>query len=372
MTAPTEAAQEPMRVLFVTRKWPPAVGGMETYSVELANELRDLVDLELQTLAGRADGRPPAAPALAWFLFTSAVMLVRRRRDFDLVHFGDFVLFPLAWLHALVAPGSARAVTVHGLDLIYGNRPGLAARVYRVFMGFARQRIGSIDLVLANSRNTADIARRQGLGDAVVVPLGVRLEQATPVTRSAEQPAETFILFVGRLVPRKGAAWFAEQVLPRLGADLRLKVVGKVWDAEEGRRLAAQPGVELVGYVSDEELAELRRRALAVVMPNIPSPGETDVEGFGITALEAAASGAPLIAARIEGITDAVIDGETGFLEPALDVDRWVARISDLRTWTPEQRAAFTARARDAIGEHYAWSRVARDTVAAYRKVLRR
>jgi glycosyltransferase involved in cell wall biosynthesis len=253
-------------------------------------------------------------------------------------------------------------ISVHGLDLIFGNRKGPAARVYRALMAFAAKRRGVLTRILANSANTADIARRKGLGECRVVPLGVRMEEAPP----ADVDPTPFVLFVGRIVPRKGAGWFVEEVLPSLPEDTLLRVVGRPWDDAETARLEGHPRVEVLGRVEDGELARLRTTARAIVMPNVESRGETDVEGFGIAALEASASGTPLVASRLEGLIDAVRDGETGFLEPAGDADRWVARLRELLAWGDTERSEFAGRARRALAVHYTWSRVAEDTVAAY------
>ena len=60
----------------------------------------------------------------------------------------------------------------------------------------------------------------------------------------------------------------------------------------------------MIGEVSDDMLAAAYRSADVMVMPNIPVRG--DMEGFGLVALEAAAAGLPVVASRIEGITDAI------------------------------------------------------------------
>jgi glycosyltransferase involved in cell wall biosynthesis len=86
-----------LKVLFVTRKWPPAVGGMEVYCAELTRELSGRVDLTTHALPGREDGRPPSGLRLAWFFLREAVFLVRHRNRYDVIHYGDLVMFPLAW-----------------------------------------------------------------------------------------------------------------------------------------------------------------------------------------------------------------------------------------------------------------------------------
>ena len=74
-----------LRTLFLTRKWPPAVGGMETYSVELTTELGKLVDLDVRKLPGNKGGRPPSLVALAFFFLAGSVFLLRARNRYDVV-----------------------------------------------------------------------------------------------------------------------------------------------------------------------------------------------------------------------------------------------------------------------------------------------
>lgn len=355
-----------MKVLFITRKWPPAVGGMETYSRELARELKKQVDLDLLVLPGREDGKPPGLIALALFFFRTAFALSRRGRSWDLVHFGDFVLFPLVWLHSKVSPSTPRVVTVHGLDVIFGNRTGWKAGIYRLFMSWAERHRDCLQSIIVNSRNTGRLVTKAGLGESVVIPLGVRLSATETANATPIEPDDRYVLFVGRLVRRKGAAWFATEVLPHLPQDVRFKVVGKTWDPSEDEALRMAPRVERLGYVTDQELARLRAGAVAVVMPNIPSEGEQDVEGFGITALEAAVGGAPLVAAELEGVADAVIDGVTGFLLEPLQPMIWADKICELLAWTPDQRHAFFETATFRVARDFSWSRVARDTVKVY------
>ena len=357
-----------MKVLFITRKWPPAVGGMETYSMELCHELKSLVDLEVCFLPGNADGCPPSVTKVIKFFMVNILFLWRERNSFDVIHFGDFVLFPLAWLHSKFSPSLKRVITVHGLDLIYGNRKGFAPLVYKIFVSWAKGRRASLDAIITNSQNTSRIVKDAGFGGSFAIPLGVRVNEVSEI--KCVDPKERYLLFVGRIVRRKGAGWFVENVLPHLPEDIVLKVVGKIWDSEEGKRLENNPRVHLLGYVDDLQLDMLRSKAVSIVMPNIPSSDNTDVEGFGITALEAAATGTPLIAADIEGLTDAVKHGETGFLVPPFDEMAWKNRITEIIKWTEAERQKFSLKSKRVLEEEYSWRRVAKDTYAVYAQLF--
>jgi phosphatidylinositol alpha-1,6-mannosyltransferase len=350
------------RVLFITRKWAPAVGGMETYALKLTEALASRCTLEVKTLPGKPDGTPPAMLSLAVFMVRSVAVLLGRR--VDVVHLGDLVLWPLALVARWAGSSRRLAITAYGLDLIYGRRKGALPKIYRWYLGLGVRLIGKSVRIIAISGPTAELCREAGFSDVTVVTLGVDEPPATPLT--APGPSDRpFVLFVGRLVRRKGAAWFALDVLPRLPEPIRFIVVGKRWDDKEVASLQGSARIEHHDFVSNDMLRALRQQALVVVMPNIPSNG-FDVEGFGLTALEAAADGGVLLASGIEGIVDAVVDGETGFLLPSEDAAQWAKKIGEILEWSDEYRSAFIENARSIVASRFSWSAVAERTIEAY------
>jgi glycosyltransferase involved in cell wall biosynthesis len=118
-------------------------------------------------------------------------------------------------------------------------------------------------------------------------------------------------------------------------AGVRLVVAG------EGRsraavEAAAGPGTELLGEVDDATLVDLYRRCQALVFP-----GEED---FGIVPVEAQACGAPVLARRVGGVLDSVVDGVTGTLYDGGD-DEVGALASALRHFDPSRFDPGAARA---------------------------
>ncbi len=83
-----------------------------------------------------------------------------------------------------------------------------------------------------------------------------------------------------------------------------------------------------IGKKPDRFRDILLNAADAFIMPNISIPD--DVEGFGISALEAGACGLPVIASNIQGIRDAVLDGITGYLVEEGDVEGYISKIHSL------------------------------------------
>jgi phosphatidyl-myo-inositol dimannoside synthase len=128
------------------------------------------------------------------------------------------------------------------------------------------------------------------------------------------------VLTVGRLHPRKGQL-LALQALQALPPELKNRV--EYWIAGSTskphyektlRETAALPGltVRFLGNLSDEDLEQTYAQADIFALTSIDH-GHS-VEGFGLVYLEASAHGLPVVAHRVGGVSEAVVDGETGFL----------------------------------------------------------
>lgn len=354
-----------MRVLFITRKWPPAVGGMETYSRDLTQALTDVsVDLDIKALPGKDNGDPPGAVALACFILKMFWFLITKGRQYDVIHVGDFVLAPLGLVAKWVCRPAKVLIMIHGLDILFGNRRGVAPFIYRVYQGIITW-LKPADHFVANSSNTGELCVQHKLEPVTVIPLGVNTD--LPLVGGGKAGKD--ILFLGRLVTRKGAAWFSRNVLPKLGPDTRFIVVGKTWDKSEEDILKLSPQVVIKGYVEDAELAELKRDCLLAVMPNQPSKSAVDVEGFGLVAAELSVQGIPLLASNIEGLKSAVLDQKTGFLLDYADVDNWVKNIERIKSWDEKERQAYCQSCREEAIRYYAWARVADQHIDMYKEL---
>lgn len=352
------------RVLFVTRKWPPAVGGMENYSYQLTNELAKLTNLDILHLTGRSGGRPPTALSLLLFFFRSFYYLTKHRKRYDIVHFGDLVLTPLAWFDFLLMRSRKRVVTVHGLDIIYGRRAGFLPSIYRGFMFLVRKTAFVYSEYIGHSANTCALAEDAGLSPTRVVPLAVDSKNIATPNENMQLP-ENFVFFFGRVVKRKGLGWFLKEVLPLLPKEVVVVAAGTIWEEEELLGSDATRFQHL-GVVTQEDLSRCCRDAICVVMPNISCEEDGDVEGFGLVAVEAAAMGAVVLAASTDGLVDAIKSGETGFLLTSEEASEWTTKINVIRAWSDEDRGEFVNTSETIVASYYNWQRVAQETLEAY------
>src|SRR5690348_6782978 len=351
-----------MRILFVTRKFPPSVGGMEVYSKELFSALQGL-DGGVEICKPRRPilGRPSMLRLAGFFAGTSWTLL-RRARKCDAILLGDFALAGLAIIAKLASLGRVRVViSLHGNDLFFLRKKTLKAAAYRLV---CRGVIAShtLDAAIANSRAIREEAISIGISPVHIITLAT----ATPPPGKlpGASGSRRAILFAGRLIKYKGLSWFVREVWPRLDPTLELLVAGTIWDQSELDSIRDQSRIRYIGPLPHDELLALRAQVIACVMPNLPPAATEQDEGFGLSALEAPAVGTPTVASRCGGLADAVVDGTTGFLLAPLDVEAWVHCLNDISGWSQSRRDEFAREARAHILEHFNWKEVGQKTLA--------
>lgn len=353
-----------MRILFVTRKFPPSVGGMEVFAEELFLALKPKCD---ELILFKPDppimGRPSVF-ILLQFLAKAAKAVLRDARNVDVVLLGDALLTPLAWLSKVRARATVTTVvTAHGNDVYFAQRKTIGSLIYKAALKlFAR----GADLLVANSSDTQQVASSLGFRRTTRIPLATRL---IPEPERTSSSAANSILFAGRLMRCKGLAWFIQEVMPKVDPSLDLLVAGPPWDASEMDAVLNCPRARYLGSMSRESLAELRARVIACIMPNLPAHLSGQNEGFGLSALESAAVGTPVLASKLGGLAEAVVENVTGFLVEPLDADGFAARINSIMKWSEHDRRQFAIRARQTVAERFTWDRVAEDYLAEFRRL---
>lgn len=330
-----------MKVLFITRKYPPAVGGMETFSAGFVHALGSIVTVW---------SLPGLQINLLWWYPVTLVRAIVYAKKFDVIHCGDGVL---ALLGAAITRLTHRPVTItlHGLDVTYQHWP------YQPVLRWSLRQLANCVCV---SRATAHEVKQRGVleSNICVIPNGININDWPNVHADTPVPTQLpkQLLTVGRLVPRKGVAWFIAEVLPKLKTPVHYHVVGHGPEFNAIQTAITQQHLEhhvtLHGRVDDTTLRQLYRQTDVFVMPNIAVPNNP--EGFGIVALEAAVCGVPVVAARLDGMSDAVVDGVTGFLLESGSVLAWIEcldRILSTRPLLPEH-------IRTAVIQHFSWQAV--------------
>ena len=352
-------------ILFLARRYPPSVGGIQTYAKELHNRFRRRCEVKLIAL-----GRDPLYH-LAWFMpyaFCAAVFHILRRRP-DVIFFMDGVTSALAPFLRPFTPARF-TVTIHGAELTFRR-----AFFSRLMRAGAR----ACDRTVMVSRATAALAAGSGLpedntcviyqGIHALIPsesehrlLKKRFERAHGL-RLEERP---FLLNYGRQVRRKGVVEFIENGMPLMRKDICLFISGS--GPTQDRITAAVESLNLgdrvfaLGQLDDSAVAMLRREAQLFLMPNIHL--SHDAEGFGIAPLECLYAGLPVVYFDVDALGESLRDG--GFRVSPGDYPAFVAQIHRYLDLPAEDKDRVRTRVRAFVRREYSWEKATVQYLAAF------
>lgn len=362
-------------------------GGVERTTIEVAEAIKQdggtalvasrggRLEPELAAAGGELIRMPADSKNPAVLLANSYRLAgLARKRGVSLIHARSRAP---AW-SALMAARRLKlpfVTTYHG---IYNGRSSFK-RLYNSVMAKG-------DIVIANSEYTRAhvLKHHKAAPDRVVtIPRGVDLDLFDPARVSATQvqalrrawSAENRFVV---LLPARLTRWKGHRTLIDAAAAIkasnkaRLKLVlagdaqgrtGYLQELEAQIAIAEMKSdVVIPGHIEDMPAALLA--ADVVVTPSI------EPEAFGRAAVEAAAMGRPVIATRLGGFTETVVDGETGFLVPPDNPAALAEALERLLHMPPEARAAMGARAQTRARNLYAKATLQASTLQVYRRLM--
>jgi glycosyltransferase involved in cell wall biosynthesis len=353
------------KILFISRAYPPIVGGIENQNYELSCWLPKIAEVKTIANTGGKKFLPlflPYACLKAFFLF----------RKYDVILLGDAVLSIIGWKLKFFYKKPVICVT-HGLDLTY------KMKLYqKIWIGIF---IKKMDRLIAVGNETIEAGVRRGIAREkfIFIPNGVDTEKfCEPHTREELEKIlgeklnnRKIILSTGRLAVHKGIDWFSENVVPRLSDNSLFVIAGDGEKRKDVEKIIEQKRIrnkiKMLGRVSDKDLKILYNTADIYVKPNIKVEGT--MEGFGLVAIEAASCKLPAIASNLEGLKDAIKEGENGFLVESGNVDAWIEKINELLA-NDELRKSFGEKARRYVIENYGWEKISRKYLEEIKKTI--
>jgi glycosyltransferase involved in cell wall biosynthesis len=362
-----------MKILFITHKFPPSVGGMEKQSYELISRF----DESKIVLAHKGD-----ESIIVFFLkLRSRVKkILKQHNDIEIIHLNDGLM--AAAFTMLCPKVKVKTVaTLHGLDVVF------PLGIYQKYI-FPKVALNIDKFICVSNATYNECVNRNIVKDKLkVVSNGVDVKRSivnfdpinidSTLRKYGISSTDSLIIGVGRPVRRKGFSWFAQNVLNILPNNYKYIHIGhiqdeksnfllpsslhKKWqlfmgatsDASALKVLSLKPEYKdrliLAGRVSDEERDILISQARVVIMPNIYDPG--DMEGFGLVALEAAIYGKVVLVSAIEGLTDAIHDGKNGYHVASGNVSAWQNAIVKYC----EKNTLYDERIRQYTIDNYSW-----------------
>jgi glycogen synthase len=399
----------PLRALLLTNEYPPSVyGGAGVHVGELARELRRRIGLDVRTFGDHdeseagyrvrgyvpAHGLDGADPRMrgAWGALSRDLAMAIDPVDADVVHCHTWYVH-LAGLLVRHAYGLPLVVTVHSLEPLRPWKREQLGGGYDLSTWVERTALESAEAVIAVSRGTRDdVLRHFDVAPERVHVIHNGIDAAfyapDPATDALERhgvdPGRPYVLFVGRITRQKGIVHLVRAIRhldPGFGVVLcagqpDTPEIAAEMEAAVAEARAHRPDVVWIGeMVSRPDVRQLYSHAALFVCPSVYEP-------FGIINLEAMACETAVVASRVGGIPEVVVDGETGVLVPLelsaddpmspADPDRYARDLADAVNRLMADgalRARMGAAGRRRAADHFSWSAIADETVALYRSL---
>lgn len=346
------------------------LGGGERYPLELARAMASEVDCELITIGTRPS-----------FVREPGGLRLRTLRALTFLH-GHFAHGLAPGLPSFLADGDV--IHTHQMRSTPSRLAVLATR-------FRHQRAVCTDHGLQGSSWGGTLPRLFDYFLAVSEYSARELHsppRRTRVIYGGADPSRYFpdttversgVLFVGRVTPHKGV----DRLIRALPRNARLLIAGSEGHDPNPperdypkllRQLSEGRDVRFLGAVADDDLPTLYRQARVLVLPSVHRTcygREFKVsELLGLVAIEAMASGTPVICSRIGGLPEVVRDGVTGFLVDPGNVEELGERLSEM-LGNPEMARRMGNNARELALERFTWKDCAERCLETYEQLLR-
>lgn len=342
----------------------------DPFRVPKLGEIRDGIDL-LEVLTMWSAGFPEPRT----FCMRVARLLAERRDEFDVIHDNQSLGRGLLKLQRLGLPVVA---TVHH-PITKDRVVEVAAASWwrkplvRRWYGFAemQKRVARRipELLTVSSSSAADIESdfRVAPGQLHTVPLGVDTDLFTP---AEHRVSGRIIAIASADVPLKGVSHLLHAVARlRVERDLDVQLVSKLGPNGPTEKLIAELGISDIVHISsglsDDELAGLLASAEVACIPSL-------YEGFSLPAVEAMASGTPIVASRAGALPEVVgDDGACARLVRPADVDELTSVLGQLLD-SPLERRRLGQAGRQRAVDVFSWESVAAQTVSVYQRAIER
>ena len=367
-----------MKILLATEWYPPDIGGVSSHVTSLEKYLRKREhNVYIVTRRKNRKEKPSIIELstkniLEGFFSNGDVKEVFKEVDPDIVHAHHaFTPVPLLSIKVSSELGYPLVLTNHSA---YFYDYEAVLRILALFSIPVRSILSKTNKIIAVSETAKKFIEKIVPGVPVtVVPNGVDTEIFTPYGSKdlKEELEDSFIiLYVGRLVPRKGIRILLDSmpyILKKI-PEAKLVIVGEGILLNElkerAKVLEIEEHVIFRGGVSQNNLPDIYRSSDIVVIPSIYG------ESFGIVAIEAMACGKPVIASPVGGLQEIIIDGINGLLLKSVNITEIVEKIYYLYV-NKELYKEISLNALKIVYEKYSWDKLISEIEKIYKTVIK-
>lgn len=356
------------KILFISRAYPPVLGGIENQNFGIAKILSTLTEVKI---IANTKGKK----FLPLFLPKAFFQTLFSLRKYDTVLFGDGVLTPLGIVLRIFYPTKKFVSIIHGLDITFAYKKSILGKIYRFLIIPA---ISKMDKLIMVGNHTIAEANKFGIKkeSCIFIPNGFDKEKVSEkFTRQdladylkMDLNNKKVLLRVGRYVKHKGLDWFIREVMPLLpenyiligaGGRVAQKTAGDSDIFPECKKNITlkklENRVKLLTNIPQDKMNLLFNTVDMFVSPNVKVEGS--MEGFGINAIEGSACAKIVVASDLEGLKDAVIEGENGFLVEPGDQEQYAKKIKTILE-DQELVKSFGKKAQKFTYDNFSWESI--------------
>jgi len=291
-------------------------------------------------------------------------------RKYDIIH----THWPLP--HAIFGYVASRICKARHILYFHGVELMWVKKELKFLKPFLRWTIKKADAVMCNSTHTEARIREIYNRQINIIPSGqAAMTELKPVgvVVKSKTSKEKNILFVGRLVERKGVKYLIEafaNIVSKI--DARLTIISTGPELDSLQKLALEKGVvnkiDFLGKVSPQKLDECYQNADVFVLPAVVD-SKGDTEGLGVVLIEALTYKIPVIATGVGGIVDIIKHNETGILVPEKDALALANAL--LKILQDDKFATMLAETGyQYVNEKYNWNTIVDQVISLFNKFI--
>lgn len=365
-----------MHILIINSEYPPIGGGAGNASAHIARCLAQM-GYEVSLVTSRFGELPSREQTDGVTIYRIPALRLRKDRSTAFEQIAFIIaasLWTLNWIpkfkpHVSLAffgiPSGAAAWLIrriYGIPYVVslrgGDVPGFRPYDFKIYHKLIAPLLRIVwrdaSAIVANSNGLRDLALKfDARFEISVIPNGADVKNRYDGTRDWSPPR---LLSVGRLVHQKGFDLAMRALAGLKDLQWQWKIVGDGPLNQMLRSLAAELGIldrlTFTGWQTKEQLAEHYQNANLFVFPSRH-------EGMPNAVLESMANGLPVVASRIAGNEELVVDGVTGMLVPSENVTSLREALKNLITDAPLRERMGKA-SRQRVEESYTWNETAR------------
>ncbi len=380
-----------MKVTLFTNEYPPYIyGGAGVHVDYLSRYLARIMEVEVRAFGDQRQNEtnPAVRGYPGWdelkhgslpftkVLHALSVNLAFNREPVtgEVIHCHTWYTFFAGFL-AKYLYGIPLVVTMHSLEPLRPWKEEQLQSGYTISSWIERNTVEHADRVIAVSEEMKrDILKHYAVPEerVAVIHNGIDLEEYRPTADRNFLDAEgidyPYILFVGRISRQKGIFQLVEAFNSLPENDLHLVLCAGAPDTPQIEqelcgKIQGNPRIKWMNrMVPKQDVIQLYSHAVLFVCPSVYEP-------FGIINLEAMACKAPVVATRVGGIKEVVVDGETGLLVQPDDPRQLASAIRRVAE-DPELAARFREAGRKRVEDHFGWDKIAQKTKALYEELI--